>query len=174
MSVAPSPFIPEPTPRRQRSSSRSRRSQKYGRETKSILSNRPQKAQVKPLPKPSAKLPPQLKIMLRIQQFSSVITFALILTTLGVYACTVYVPKLWSKEYKDLETLQRHERNLIATNESLKHKLARQAERPETGLAAPHPAQAIFLPDTPVENIIVPEPEKKAPVKSLSSDSLAY
>jgi hypothetical protein len=111
--------------------------------------------------------------MLRLQQASSVITFSLILTTLGVYAWTVYVPKLWSKEYRNLETLQRHERHLTATNESIKNQLAQQAEKPEAGLSNPHPAQSIFLPETPVKPIIIPETQAKSS-PSLTSDSVAY
>jgi hypothetical protein len=75
----------------------------------------------------------------------AVITFCLLGSTLGIYAWTVYIPKVWDKEFGKLETLQRHERHLLSTNETLKHQLAQQAEKPETGLTHPQPFQTIFL-----------------------------
>lgn len=113
--------------------------------------------------------------MLRLQQATSAISIGLVVATLGVYGWTVYVPKMWSQAYKDLETLQRHERHLTATNESIKNQLALQAEKPESGLANPHPAQSIFLPFTPVKSIAVPAKEGKQNSQAhLSSDPVAY
>jgi hypothetical protein len=77
----------------------------------------------------------------------SFLTFILIAASLGIYAITVYTPQTWSKEYKKLKTLQRDERQLTATNETLKNQLAQQAERPETGLVDPSSSNApLFLP----------------------------
>jgi hypothetical protein len=87
----------------------------------------------------------------------AVITFCLLGSTLGIYAWTVYIPKVWDKEFGKLETLQRHERNLLATNETLKHQLAQQAEKPETGLTHPQPFQTIFLQRKSAPNL-KPEP----------------
>lgn len=149
MSVAPCPIFPE-KPRRKptKRTTRSKVSARNTRTDRNPKLSQSRRQTVEQLPKRSPKLPPQLQFMLRVQQGLSIITCSLILTTLGVYAWTVYVPKLWSKEYNKLETLQRHERHLTAANESLKNQLAQQAENPQTGLAAPKPDQSIFLPVT--------------------------
>lgn len=162
MSVAPYPFIPkEPEPTSAKTyRSRTRRSLRYRKRNQDNhlsaieVSSPLQKQKVESLsrrsPSLSPKLSPQLRFMLKLQQASSVITFCLVAVTLGVYAWTVYIPRLWSREYKDLETLQRHERHLTAANESIKNQLAKQAEEPKAGLSNPKPDQAIFLPQTSV------------------------
>jgi hypothetical protein len=61
----------------------------------------------------------------------------------------VYIPKAWDREFEKLETLQLHERDLLAANETLKNRLAERAEQPGTGLVNPQPFQAIFLPRSP-------------------------
>lgn len=107
---------------------------------------------LKKLPLKKEKLSSKLQFLLFIQKGFSIITFCLVGTTLGMYAWTVYFPKLWSNEYKKLETLQRYERHITATNESLKNQLAQQAEKPETGLSNPSPTQSIFLNPTSEAN----------------------
>ena len=82
--------------------------------------------------------------MLLLLRGTSTLTFCSIAAALTVYGWTVYAPKSWSEEFRKLETLQRHERDLTATNERLKSQLARQAEK--SGLAKPHPAQSLFIP----------------------------
>lgn len=97
------------------------------------------------LPRESRRLPAELRSLKAIQQISSVLTFGLVASALGIYAWSVYVPRLWSQEYKKLETLQRYERHLTAISETLKNELAQQAEKPELGLANPRPTQMIFI-----------------------------
>ena len=98
------------------------------------------------IPSRSALNPPiWLRVLLLFQQSSSAIAFGLIITAFSVYALTVYTQRLWDKEYKKLKTLQRHERLLTETNETLKNKLARQAEKLETGLVPTNPSNSIFL-----------------------------
>lgn len=87
----------------------------------------------------------QLRFLCLLEKIVAVITFCLLGSTLGIYAWTVYIPKIWDREFGKLETLQRHERHLLATNETLKHQLAQQAEKPETGLTHLQPFQTIFL-----------------------------
>ncbi|MGK7916487.1 MAG: hypothetical protein AB4038_13250 [Prochloraceae cyanobacterium] len=89
-----------------------------------------------------------LRVLLLFQQSSSAIAFGLIITVFSVYALTVYTQRLWDKEYKKLKTLQRHERLLTETNETLKNELARQAEKLETGLVLTNPSKSIFLRST--------------------------
>ncbi|MGH2416113.1 MAG: hypothetical protein ACRDEA_20970 [Microcystaceae cyanobacterium] len=110
------------------------------------------------------QLPMWLRLLLFLQHSSSIFTFGLITLTLAVYAWTVYIPKQWSKEFEKLETLQRNERHLTATNETLKNQLAQQAELPETGLARPNPSQSIFL--KPVSAPIMSQPIPLTAAKS--------
>lgn len=119
------------------------------------------------------QLPVGLQLLLFFQQSSSVVTFCLIFATLTVYAWTVYIPKLWTQEYKKLETLQGNERLLTTTNETLKNQLAQQAERPEMGLAKPHPAQAIFFPSS-LKKAVHQPPQPVQKNLALTVKPLAY
>lgn len=130
------------------------------------------KNNLKKLPLQSEQLSSRLQFLLFLQKGFSVITFCLVGSTLGLYAWTVYFPKLWSNEYKKLETLQRYERHLIATNESLKNQLAQQAEKPEMGLSNPNPAQSIFL--KPASEAQRPQKQPENSNLSPSSDAVAY
>ncbi|GBF79671.1 hypothetical protein [Aphanothece sacrum] len=133
--------------------SRLRKSAKTtGRSQSSSLS----RATITQLPNRCGQLPLALQFLLLVQKSSTVVTFGLIGLTLGVYGWTVYAPNLWSKQFTKLETLQGHERRLVTTNETLKHKLAEQAEQAGSGLTAPQPSQSIFLPQTPNIPIAVP------------------
>jgi hypothetical protein len=76
---------------------------------------------------------------------SSIVTFFLVGAALIVYGGTVYYQELWGQAYRKLQTLQRHERQLTTTNETLKNQMALQAERPGTEMVPQNPASAIFL-----------------------------
>lgn len=84
-----------------------------------------------------------------LQRPSAVVMFLLVAAMLSVYSWTVYSQKMWSQSYRKLVTLQRHERQLTATSEVLKNKMALQAEQPITNLVPPNPTEAIFLPIAP-------------------------
>lgn len=107
---------------------------------------------VRQLPSPSRRLPAELRSLQAVQKISSAIAFCLVASTLGVYAWSVCIPRLWSQEYRRLETLQRNERHLTAMGETIKNQLAQQAERPETGLASLNPGQVIFLSPTSISD----------------------
>ncbi|MGD1911700.1 MAG: hypothetical protein ACFB2X_12800 [Rivularia sp. (in: cyanobacteria)] len=79
---------------------------------------------------------------------TSVITFLLVGATLIVYGWTVYSQHLWSRSYKQLQELQRNERQLTKHDETLKNKMAQEAEKPRHGLVSPTPANTIFLQET--------------------------
>jgi len=79
---------------------------------------------------------------------TSVVTFLLVSATLIVYGCTVYSQHLWSRSYKKLQDLQRDERQLTKHDETLKNKMAQEAEKPRSGLVSPTPANTIFLEET--------------------------
>ena len=71
----------------------------------------------------STPLSVKLQCLLTLQRGSSIFTASVVALTLGIYAWTVYVPKLWSKEFRKLETLQSYERQLVAMDETLKNQL---------------------------------------------------
>jgi hypothetical protein len=79
-------------------------------------------------------------------RYSSVVAFLLVAATLVVYGWTVYSQDIWSKGYRKLQNLQRHERQLKTTNAALTNKMAQEAEQPTAGLALPTPSSTIFLP----------------------------
>jgi hypothetical protein len=109
----------------------------------------------------------KLRSLSFLERIVAVITFCLLGSTLGIYAWTVYIPKVWDKEFGKLETLQRHERHLLAANETLKHQLAQQAEKPETGLTHPQPFQTIFLQrKSPANPKISPSSQPQSPSNS--------
>lgn len=78
------------------------------------------------------------------------------------YGWTVYAQKLWSQEYRKLETLQRTERELIAANEAFKNHIARQAERSDSGLVVRGAENTIFL---------QPAPPRRAPAQPAAQKS---
>ncbi|MEH2436845.1 MAG: hypothetical protein V7K25_21830 [Nostoc sp.] len=79
------------------------------------------------------------------QRYSTVLAFLLVASTLAVYGWTVYSQELWSKSYRRLQNLQRHERLLTTTNATLTNKIAQEAEQPTAGLVSPTPQGMIFL-----------------------------
>lgn len=112
------------------------------------------------------------------QRPSSIVMFSLIAIMLSVYSWTVYSQKMWSQSYRKLAILQRHERQLTATSEVLKNKMATQAEQPLTNLILPNPTQTIFLspaPErpTPVANSVLPN-SKTAKINQSHRSPLGY
>ncbi|MBE9166661.1 hypothetical protein IQ238_03630 [Pleurocapsales cyanobacterium LEGE 06147] len=99
---------------------------------------------------PKVKLPVKIQILLLLQRGSFVLAFTLIASSISVYISTVRIPQIWSKEYSNLETLQRQERQLTAINETLKQKIAQQAENAENNLVPLTSTNAIFLPPASV------------------------
>lgn len=90
-----------------------------------------------------------LSPLLFLKRSSDIITFLLVAGTLGIYSWTVYTQQQWSQEYRKLETLQRHERQMTTANAALKDQLAQQAESPAAGLVNPTRPNAIVLPPAP-------------------------
>lgn len=103
------------------------------------------------------------------QRRVSIATLLLIAGTLITYSSTVYLQQQWNQQFRKLETLQRRERQLTATNEVLKNQLASQAEQPSTELVSPNPANAIILKAfNPESNpsLIKPEAQPKIDIPS--------
>ncbi|MBF2019423.1 MAG: hypothetical protein IGR93_04725 [Hydrococcus sp. C42_A2020_068] len=133
------------------------RNSRFHKATRPLAASPALRQNVKPLPPRSRRLSSQWRSLLFLQKLSSGIAFCLVASVLGVYAWSVYTPRIWGQEYKKLETLQRHERHLTAMNETIKNQLAQQAEKPETGLANLHPGQIVFLSPTPVPSRSQPQ-----------------
>ncbi|MCU0523713.1 MAG: hypothetical protein MUF72_02695 [Elainella sp. Prado103] len=106
-------------------------------------------------PKPH---PLWLRLLLKVQQGSSVFTVLLVASMLAVYGWTVYVQQRWGHEYEQLEALKKKERQLTAASELLKNQMAEQAENPTTGLLLPDPSNAIFLTPAPQRSEVKPKP----------------
>lgn len=156
-------YLPTPPPTRYRSRRRQKATptptHRYQSVApKTVTRNR---SKVTPLPTQSKRLPLALQFLLLVQKGSTSFTCGLVAITLGVYAWTVYAPTLWSQEFSKLKTLQRNERQLAATNESLKHTMAEQAEQPTAGLTPPNPYKSIFLSPAEVPVIEISEPTQK-------------
>jgi hypothetical protein len=115
--------------------------------------------------------PSWLSSLLFLRRSSDIVTFLLVAATLTIYSWTVYTQQQWSQEYRKLEILQRHERNITMANEVMKDQLAQQAEKPATGLVNPTGANAIVLPPAPHRpssppptQTANPEPAAKSPL----------
>ena len=108
---------------------------------------RPQTAKPTPLiPSPKQQLPTALQVLLGFQQTTSWMTLGMVSVALSIYGWTVYTPLLWSQEYQALKALQKTERQLVTNTEAIKHQLALEADRPNSGLVNPNPSQNLFLP----------------------------
>ena len=127
------------------------------------------------VPPSSPPIPVKIQCLLLLQKSVTVLSATLVLATLGVYAWSVYLPKLWSKEFRKLETLQSNERQLVAMDETLKNQLAQQAEDPKMGLVPPHPSQPLFLAPAALKTAVKPNTVKKFPLPMTQGRSpLAY
>lgn len=135
-----------PTP--QPSSRRKTRRPSLGSQSPEVNSSK-----VAKLPRRRNQLPESLQFLLLIQKGSTTLSFCLVTVTLAVYGWTVCAPSLWSQEFRKLTKLQRDERHLVGTNETLKHQLGQQAQNPGSGLAQPNPKQLFFLDPASVPSI---------------------
>ena len=117
------------------------------------LTNSPQK-QVRKVVKSrnfpqQSKLPQNLKLLSLLQKGSFGLALVSMAASVGLYASTVKIPELWSEEYRNLENLQRQERELIAINEKIKYQIAHEASE-DNRLSISKPESAIFIPPAKV------------------------
>lgn len=112
----------------------------------------------------SRRRPLWLNSLIGAQRSSSLIAFLLISAVMVVYGQTVYTQQLWSREYRKLETLQRHERQLTTTNESLKDQIVQQAEKSTGNLVPVTSSNSIFVKPAPPRP--APKQDAQAPAKS--------
>ncbi|MFW6359275.1 MAG: hypothetical protein ACOC0N_08720 [Chroococcales cyanobacterium] len=142
MSVAPYPFDSN---RREKPRRRTRRQRKVTAIAPTTTARKVSKLR----PKSPERIPAWLRSLLLLQKSSGVLAFGLVSFSMIVYASTVYTQRLWTKEYRKLQVLERHQRNLITTNEALKHQLALEAQTQASGLVPTNPAHTIFLNPSP-------------------------
>ncbi|MDJ0658037.1 MAG: hypothetical protein QNJ42_00945 [Crocosphaera sp.] len=170
-------YLPTPPPTRYRRRPKATPTRRYQSITPKTVTRKPSQSRCKvtPLPTKGKQLPLALQFLLLVQKGSTSFTCGLVAITLGVYGWTVYAPTLWSQEFSKLKTLQRNERQLAATNESLKHKMAEQAEQPAAGLTPPNPYQSIFLSPAEVPVIEMSEqPQEKQNIPIITDTPIAY
>lgn len=117
------------------------------------------------------QLPVKLKSLLFWQKSSLGLAFTLIAASVAVYVANVRIPEIWSQKYEQLEILQRQERELTAANESLKHKLAQQAQNQETNLTLVTSNNTIFI--TPA-SLSQPPSSKTQPEVKLNNIPMGY
>ncbi len=163
MSALRKPVLPsESSPRRQRSRHKKRAAGYHPKANNHLLAKPVAKAttnNVNALP----KLPVKLQVLLLLQRGSLGLALISMAASVGLYISTVKIPQLWSQEYKNLETLQRQERQLTAINETLKYQLAKQAGQQHQQAALVVSENAIFI--TPAKVKIAPK------AKQLNSDN---
>lgn len=113
-----------------------------------------------PQPRP---VPAWLKLLMKVQRGSTVMTLLLMGTVLAIYGWTVFTQQRWGHEYRRWGALQKHEQQLMATNEVLKNQMAQQAETPKAGLVAPDPSSMIFLAPAAPRPAVQPDIEASTP-----------
>ncbi|MEA5465592.1 hypothetical protein VB741_17835 [Leptothoe sp. PORK10 BA2] len=123
-------------------------------------------AEVRQLPK-APQLPLGLKLLVGVQQGSTVLTGGLVATALVIYSWTVYLDKTVARSFQHLESLKVSTQQVTTANETLKHSMAQQAESPASGLQPLEPKRAIFVSPAPPRQLVKPdlvEPKVQPPM----------
>ncbi|MEM8611583.1 MAG: hypothetical protein AAGF93_06160 [Cyanobacteria bacterium P01_H01_bin.105] len=125
----------------------------------------PAPAEVSQLPA-SPRLPLGLKLLVGVQQGSTVITGGLVATALVVYSWTVYLDKTVARSFHQLETLKASIQQVTTVNATLKNSMAEQAESPASGFKPFDPERVIFVAPAPARPSVElsVEPEVQAPM----------
>ena len=121
----------------------------------------PVPAEVKQLPKP--RLPLGLKLLVGVQQGSTVLTGGLVATALIIYSWTVYLDKAVARSFNRLDVLKASIQQVTTANATLKNNMAEQAESPTAGLKPFEPKRAIFLSPAPARPSVEPDLEHPTP-----------
>ncbi|MGD1853038.1 MAG: hypothetical protein ACFB2W_02200 [Leptolyngbyaceae cyanobacterium] len=148
-----------------RSSSKSTVKPFSGASVRAIPSTPATPADVRQLPK-TPRLPLGLKLLVGVQQGSTVITGGLVATALVIYSWTVYLDKTVARSFQHLEGLKVATQQVTTANETLKHSMAEHAESPAAGFKPLEPKRTIFLSPAPPRPSVErsAEPEAKAPM----------
>lgn len=122
-------------------------------------------AEVKQLPR-KPHLPLGLKLLVGVQQGSTLLTGGLVATALIVYSWTVYLDKAVARSFDRLDTLKAAIQQVTTANATLKNNMAEQAESPMAGFKPFEPKRAIFLSPAPARPSVEPnsEPDAQAPM----------
>ena len=122
-------------------------------------------AEVRQLPT-APRLPLGLKLLVGVQQSSTVLTGGLVATALIVYSWTVYLDKSIARSFQYLEALKVSIQQVTTVNATLKNNMAEQAELPAAGFSPFEPKRAIFLSPAPTRPSVEPglEPERPDPL----------
>ena len=122
-------------------------------------------AEVKQLPK-KPRLPLGFKLLVGVQQGSTVLTGSLVATALVIYSWTVYLDKSVARAFEHLETLKVATQQVTTANETLKHSMAEQAESPDAGFKHLEPKRAIFLSPAPARPSVQPSVKIETPAST--------
>lgn len=113
------------------------------------------------LENPWAK-PIWLRSLQGIKTGTAIVMLILVGTVIGLYGKVVHIKQNWGQEYRQLEKLQKEEREVTIFNEALKNNIAQTAKKDGSGLIIPSGSQIIVLEPTPVrpwKEIPVVQPE---------------
>lgn len=120
------------------------------------------------------RLPQNLQLLSWLQKSSFGLALVSMAASTGLYMATVQIPKIWSQEYRNLENLQRQERQLIAINETIKYQIAREASQDDR-LSISKPDSAVFIPPTKFKNRDLWQvAQNNLETKALSDRNLGY
>lgn len=78
--------------------------------------------------------------------------------SLIAYGCMVYTQEQWRINHQQLQKLKNQERQLAITNARIKNQIAQAAEKTQSGLVSPQPADFLYVPANPQA---VPAPVKQ-------------
>ena len=103
-----------------------------------------------------------LRSLLGMNTAGAIATFVLVSAVLGLYGQVVHTKQHWGREYRQLENLQKEERQVTIFNEALKNDIAQTAKQEDTGLVTPDASQMIVIEKAPVRKLqetALPQPE---------------
>ncbi|MBE9223267.1 hypothetical protein IQ215_11220 [Cyanobacterium stanieri LEGE 03274] len=120
-------------------------------------------------------IPFWLKCFNFITHTSTGLSIATVVGCFVVYAITVSAPKEWTKRYRNLQDLQKRERQLTFNDEVLKNQLAQEAREANSGLVSPDLSQPpIFLPKVDVDTLEKEQTPTSSPKKIEPIFPIAY
>lgn len=91
-----------------------------------------------------------LRSLQGIKTGTAILMLILVGTVIGLYGKVVHTKQNWGQEYRQLEKLQKEERQVTIFNEALKNNIAQTAKKDGSGLVIPSGSQMIVLEPTPV------------------------
>ncbi|MCD8486132.1 MAG: hypothetical protein LRZ84_05145 [Desertifilum sp.] len=134
----------------------------------------PRQPQLGVQPPVSAKRVRPNRMLVTVERGAALVTLVLGSAVLSLYGLTVYSQQKWSREYHQLQQLQRYERQLAIAAEMLKNEMAQQAERPNGGLIPQNPENTIFLVPAPERNLPASPSAPPPPMEPETPTPLGY